>query len=65
MQHHQFFLSVFKAISIMCIQSLGRMTLESTFSQSTFSFPWEGGGGGGEGQAEKFHIRVMPTLENF
>lgn len=23
------------------------------------------GGGGGEGQAEKFHIRVMPTLENF
>lgn len=64
MQHHQFFLSVFKAISIMCIQSLGRMTLESTFSQSTFSFPWEGGGGW-EGQAEKFHIRVMPTLENF
>lgn len=64
MQHHQFFLSVFKAVSIMCIQSLGSMTLESTVSQSTFSFPWKGKGGGG-GEAEKFHIRVMPTLENF
>lgn len=60
MQHHQVFLSVFKAVSMMRIQPLGHMTPESTVSQSAFSFSWKWRGTRG-GKAEKFYISYVYT----